>query len=259
MDFFIVIDGADEIGPVVERAVASAGVSVVRAASVAAAKRKLVEAAPLMLISRASFAEDLDGGYRLGRELQSHASLSTIPLVLVDADLNDESLRKATECGAKALIPWPVSAESLAIRLAALVPGVKFGEVLAAPVKPVEPPQPAASAVTAGQAAVAARPVVQSEKLQLAQQLLARVLHSLRTSDLLEVADLEDVPAIVFQMTRTVCGMNDESRAAPKSATTAQTVMPAGVVPTGAATPGSAPKASGDITADLEQAFRLKK
>ena len=183
--FFIVIDGGGEIAPIVERAVASAGVSVVSVASVAAAKRKLVEAAPLMLISRASFVDDIDGGYRLGRELQSHASLSTIPLVLVDADLNEESLRKATESGAKALIPWPVSAESLAIRLAALLPSVQFGEVAATPTKPVEAPPVAAAAVTAGQAAVAARPVVQSEKLQLAQQLLARVLHSLRTSDLL--------------------------------------------------------------------------
>lgn len=55
----------------------------------------------------------------------------------------------------------------------------------------------------------------QSEKLLYAQQLLAKVLHNLRTSALLDVADMEDVPRIVLQMTRTVCGIREESKIEP--------------------------------------------
>lgn len=246
MGFFLVIDATGEVAQVVERAVIGAGVSVFAVTNIAAAKRKLIEAAPLMLVSRVTFSDDVDGGYRLGHELKSHEVLSSIPLVLVDTDISEETLRKATECGAKALVPWPVSAESLAIRIGALLPGLKLDEVAAAVVvKAPEAPEPSpavrpSTGMPSGQAAVAARTVVQSEKLQLAQQLLARVLHSLRTSDLLEVADLEDVPAIVFQMTRTVCGMKDELRSS-------------------APVQSAAPASTGDMAVDLESAFRIKK
>ncbi len=261
--FFIVIDPAGEVSQVVERA--AAGIAVVSVSSVAAAKRKLIEAAPLLLISRATFSDDPDGGYRLGRELQSHAALSGIPLLLVESDIDEASLRKATECGAKALIPWPVSAESLQVRLSSLLPSIKFAEVKAEAARS-EPPKvadaPAAKSSeqpSPGQGAVAARPVVQSEKLQLAQQLLARVLHSLRTSDLLEVADLEDVPAIVFQMTRTVCGMKDEARPGAGSQRGAPSGSNQAAASQSGGAPGAVPSGSGDITADLENAFRIKK
>lgn len=43
------------------------------------------------------------------------------------------------------------------------------------------------------------------EHFQFAQKLLAQVLHNLKTSNLLEVAEREDVPRIVAEMARKVC------------------------------------------------------
>ncbi len=48
------------------------------------------------------------------------------------------------------------------------------------------------------------------ENLLFAQRILATILHNLKTSDLLQVVEKEDVSRIVYEMTKSVCGIRDE-------------------------------------------------
>jgi hypothetical protein len=50
----------------------------------------------------------------------------------------------------------------------------------------------------------------EEDNLTYSQRILATVLHNLKTSDLLQVVEPEDVPRIVFEMTRTVCEIREE-------------------------------------------------
>jgi hypothetical protein len=50
-----------------------------------------------------------------------------------------------------------------------------------------------------------------SKKLEQVQLILAKVLHSLKTSDLLRLASPDDIPRIVAQMTKKICGLDTEA------------------------------------------------
>ncbi len=217
--YVLLIDEKGLIEPVLARVFEHSLLTIVSLPSVTAAKRKLIEERAALVISVAAFASDPEGGYRLARELSGHETLSTIPLVLVSNELTEEVIRKATDVGARALIPWPVSVESLQARLKPLL-----GDLLALPQPETAPPlrkpettasePPARTSTPVGAAPPASTGEAASEKFQLAQQLLAKVLHNLKTSALLDVVDLEDVPEVVVEITRSVCGAPAGDRAA---------------------------------------------
>ena len=229
--FILVIDDTTEVAAVVEAAVQGRIGSVVSVLDLGSAKRKLITSEPVLILCRVLLGSDEEAGYRFARELQGHPDLSRVPLILIANEVTESVIRKATEVGAKTLVPWPVSPESLSYRIFPLIgehaapleaasssgaPSVK--PVPAAPTAPVAKPaapslrqQPSQSQTVPHSAPPAAMPV-QSEKLNYAQQLLAKVLHNLRTSALLDIADMDDVPRIVMEMTRTVCGVKDERK-----------------------------------------------
>lgn len=238
--FILVIDDTTEIAPVVEAAVQGRFSNVVSVLDLGSAKRKLIASEPVLIICRVLLGSDEEAGYRFARELQGHPDLSRVPLILVANEVTEAVIRAATEVGAKTLVPWPVSPESLGYRIFPLIgehAGAPDGAAKSAAKSSAEPaptPPPRAAATppataspaqraqsvptpqpvtpTAGVAAGAPLTPPQSEKLNYAQQLLAKVLHNLRTSALLDVADMDDVPRIVMEMTRTVCGIKDDRR-----------------------------------------------
>lgn len=58
-----------------------------------------------------------------------------------------------------------------------------------------------------------------SENLQYAQRILATVLHNLKTSDLLSVIDMDEVPKAVIEMTKSVCEISDSELSMDKEKT----------------------------------------
>ena len=137
----------------------------------------------------------------------------------------------------------------------------------ASPVRSV----PVQQAAPAKPAAAAARPAAQSpnaqmaaammadgsasidDKVKRAQQILAAVLHNLKTSDLLHVVDLEDVPRVVLQMTRQVCDpVSSESAPSMEQAFNRPPQKPQ-------AAPQQPAKPAAVVEMDLDSIFGLKK
>jgi DNA-binding response OmpR family regulator len=200
--FLLLVDDQGRIEPVLERALKGSDVSVRAFLDIATAKRSLIEATPMLIVTSSSFQTDPDGGFRFAKEVSAHSELSKIPLLLLSEDLSEDVIRRASESGAKALVPWPVSVESLKKRIAAFFPQE---QPLSLPADSAASPQQQQEQTPSEKAA----PLQASseEKVRRAQHLLAQVLHNLKTSALLEVIDIEDVPRVVSEITRAVCGV----------------------------------------------------
>ncbi len=191
---------------------------------IAAAKRKLMQDLPLLIVSMVSFIGDDSAGFTFCDEIRQHSSFSDIPVILVADSLTDELIRRGTECGAKGVVTWPVSAEALRRRIRSLLPEALQHQSAVLP-QTARPGAPRCAGVgSAGAASKApafqAPPSEMDEKLKSAQMLLARVLHNLKTSDLLQVVELEDVPRVVYEMCRSVCGFKDTEPSPARTSTT---------------------------------------
>src|SRR5258706_6982722 len=115
--YILLIDERGDIEPVLARALEHSLLTIVSLTSVTAAKRRLVDERATLVLCAAAFAADPEGGFRLARELSGHESLSSIPLLLVSEQLTEEVIRKATAVGARTLVPWPITVDSLRARL----------------------------------------------------------------------------------------------------------------------------------------------
>ena len=249
--FVLIIDDLGRVEAILERVLEGLPLRTESFSDPGLAKRRLIESTPVVIISLATFQNHPDGGFRLAKELSGHSELSTIPLLLVSENLSEDVIRQAADTGAKALIPWPVTVESLRNRLRPYL--AEFFPVPKVPVEPapiVATPAPRApTAATTSPSASASS----DHKIQLAQQLLAKVLHNLKTSALLEVVDLEDVPQVVMEITRAVCGGSSgakvpEQKPVERPLTAAPIAQPAAKV-----------AEKSEIAADLDRAFGLKK
>lgn len=241
--YILLLEDRGGIEPVLSRALEHSLLSLVSCPSITAGKRKLIESQPVLILCAAAFANDSEAGFKLATELSNHESLSTIPLVLVSDQLSEDVIRRASAAGARSLIPWPLSADALQVRLRPLL-GDQLGQPTPSAVrnetKPVAEELPTAD--------VPIVPLAPSEdahaaKFQLAQRLLAKVLHNLKTSALLDVVDLEDVPGVVVEITRSVClasGATSDSKQLREAPSAAQK------------TP------SGSSTIDFDAIFRRK-
>lgn len=227
--YVFLIDDQQRVEPVLARALQHTILTIVPFTSTAAAKRKLIEEQPKLILCAAAFAADPDGGFRLARELSAHEVLRAVPLLLIIDQLNEDVIRAASAAGAKSIVPWPVSAESLQQRLrpyldelAAAASASNSDLISTRPTSgdapsPAEPGKGAApSTPKLGISTPASGAPVQTplqggtedplpRKFAFAQHLLANVLHNLKTSALLDVVDYEDVPTVVNEITRAVC------------------------------------------------------
>ena len=224
--YVLVIEEKPRIEPLLLRVLSDTLFSTVSLNSITAAKRKLVESAPILVAADVNLGSEIGAGFKLARELSEHQSLAKIPLFLFSDKLSEEVIREATSSGAKALIPWPISQEALRQRLAALIGGPSES----APSLVETTPAKTEASRTGPKTALApeVRVAVEdpnTEKLQLAQQILAKVLHNLKTSALLDVVDLEDVPQVVGEITKAVCAQMGSVATTPAQAVTLESAL----------------------------------
>lgn len=286
----LVIDEFELLFGTLEPMISGSSVKMVRAKDVPSAKRKLIEAEPKVILIFTKIGTDEEAGYKFCKELQSHPTLSQVPVLLFSEELTDTVLRMGSESGAKGIAPWPLSAESLMRRLTTLLP--ELAEVSeASKEKPAAKPSTSGSSdslqTAKSPAKAAAAPVPPSrknaptqiiqapkqlsdfdQKLQIAQQILARVLYDLKTSHLLQVVDMEDVPGVVAELTRSACNAGTPEKekktqtASPMNFSFAgggaSATPPASADPKPAANPTES-KASEVVGIDLDKIFGLKK
>ena len=240
----LVVDDKASIEPIIDRAmqesVRAGALKVVGVESPALAKRRMVAESPDLIFARVRLGMEDDAGIKFCIELKGHETLSSIPVVLVADTVTDELIRSSNEVGAKGLIPWPFGVEPLRHRILALLPMLET-----VPSAPVSAPKKAPSAKDTS-VQVSVSPEMES-KLKIAQGLLAKVLHALKTSDLLQVVEAEDVPSVVYEMTRKVCGMESERK--PQVNSSAKTSAKSPV-------PGAS---DGETTLNLDQIFGPQK
>ena len=209
-NFILVIEDRERFRPILEAVSAGTSLKIVAVDNPAAAKRRIILEVPALIICSVGFLGDSEGGYRFCRELSEHESLSSIPVMLTADQLTEEMPRRGSEAGAKGIITWPITTDAIKRRIQPLLPAINLAAAPAETAKPAPPPAAAPAPVD---------PEFEA-KIKTAQNLLARVLHNLKTSDLLQVVEIEDVPRIVLQMTRTVCGVKGDDEI--KSGSTAE-------------------------------------
>lgn len=212
----LIADGTGMLEKTFKPLLTSRSVEVTVVSDIMKAKTKLIESAPKLIICSFSFDGDREAGVRFSNDLRGHPSLSTIPVMLVDEKLQSDDIEKAKGAGAKAIVSIPVDESGLIKGLSKFLPGVF--------VSGTQAPQVSVSF---------------EEKLEYAEQLLAKVVNNLKTSHLLQVVDKEDVPRVVSEITRKVCGID----AAPAEVHASKPVS----------------SKAGDTSVDLAQAFGMKK
>jgi CheY-like chemotaxis protein len=202
--------------PVVKEALSRPDTMIQAIPDLVSARRKLVQAIPTLVICPASVPSEQEGGLRFCRELHAHPTYAEVPVILYAENLSEDSIRRAMQAGAKGILQIPFTAATLQHRVKGIVPAlIASGDLPAPPYtrmpdtqtidrRPVSPPGEAAA------------PDEFAEKMRLAQTLLAKVLHNLKTSDLLRLAEREDVPRVVYEMARSVCGVTSDAPAEKK-------------------------------------------
>lgn len=227
----LVVDDKGRVATRVKEALGDVPLAVNAVADVRTAKQILIQADVSLIIIDVALGADPTAGFTLCKQLREHERFSGIPVILLSESVGQDIVQMASACGAQGLVGWPFPLEALKQRLLALIPSIQRAAAVARPAaapiqpptpqpvaaKPVAPkPAPAAAAQVVHPAVDTSEPVSVEDKLKKAQHLLALVLHNLKTSNLLEVVEIEDVPGIVLQMARNVCG--DSSSTPAKSA-----------------------------------------
>lgn len=221
-EILVIVDDGLGIRPVVETVLKNTEARILGAEDTTAAKRVLLQVTPNLIVSRIAFRDDAQGGLRLCQELRAHAALACVPVILFEKDIDDGLIRRASEAGAQGLMSWPASVIALRHRFSAhlncLTEVRELPQLTKSEIKPEEaagkpkanvPSQPDKAPARIERRSDPSR----DEKIQYAQSLLARILHDLKTSDLLEIVEKEDVPRVVFEITRSVCGFKGLSGA----------------------------------------------
>ena len=227
----LVIDDTTQIREALVGVLSGLDVKLRKVDDFASAKRKLIQSAPDLIVSALTIGQDTAGGYQFCKDLQGHSELCKIPVLLIGENQpSADEVKEAQNFGAKDLLPWPISRSSLRDTIRPLLSQLDWGVEIEdeISVEAPKPPPAAKPAAAAGSAplAKAARPAnvvvtggppgmesefdEETQKLKFAQRLLAQVLHNLKSSNLLGVAELEDVPRILCGITRTVCGVSEE-------------------------------------------------
>jgi CheY-like chemotaxis protein len=232
----LVVDSDLDMRPAVEAVCSSLGsLEVDEVDNPGEAKRHLVARMPSLMISAVEFGTDHDSGYRLCAEIRSHPRFEALPVLLLGKDQSFPQRVSFVPDQKTAFLGWPLPLSQLRDAVVSLVPS-------AAPVgRPVKVAAAKSDADSSDDA-----------KIRKAQQLLALVLHNLKTSDLLRLSDIEDVPQVVFEITRSVCGIRESSRGQAVS----PPVNPS--VPA-ALPPGSSLSEDSAVSLDLDALFGPKK
>lgn len=181
------------------------------------AKRQLLRHSPDLIIGEMSGESGEQSILKFFEELRGHESFRTIPLLAICHRRSSELASSCQDAGAQGVITWPVDDAVLKQKLKLLL-GRETKSLLVGDEESqsldggssFDSHSIEAPSVFLGpeSAVVDVSPEADEEmelKLKNAQRLLAMVLHNIKTSDLLRVSALEDVPRIVYEVTRKVC------------------------------------------------------
>lgn len=215
--YILVIDNQNSVEPVVELALEDSGLALVRVGDGQAAKRRIVQDVPALIICNGALAGDADFGFRFCQELSGHGSFSQIPVMLLCERIDGAAIERATASGARGMIPWPIDADALRMRLAPALPQLRDQKNTARSSSGRSEQGESIAKDSAVDSKKANRPSERltrpepepqlpdsDSKFKLAQQLLAKVLHSLKTSNLLEVIEDDEVPSALLEITKKV-------------------------------------------------------
>lgn len=228
MGAVLILESDQIVGKVIKQLTSGTGCEVSSVTSVPEARRKLISAPPTVVLLA---LEVIDEALGFCSGLQEHPSLRGIPVVLCVAVADEDIVATGKAAGAAAVIAPDagILRETLSRYLPELAEegasAIVAAPILATPAShapaltPAVAPAPSSSAPTGAQAA---GPGSKDQHFQTAQKLLAQVLHNLKTSNLLDVADAEDVPRIVLELTKKVC--EGANRGAKKSNPSEDTV-----------------------------------
>ena len=215
MSHILVISQSEYLRSISTRAFVNGQYPVKIVESINLAKSSMLTEMPAVILCDTSLEGDEFGGNNFCKQIQNHSALSVIPVALFLENFNEEVLESAKETGAKMLFQAPVELEHLSTHVNALITG-KLGSLEPSSsksdsvVNEVESGGP----ILHGFSGELAEQIPDLEesfvgKLEIAKELLAKVLHNLKTSHLLQVVEKEDVPRIVLEITRSVCTVED--------------------------------------------------
>ena len=192
--YILVVEGEEELSGAVDDALTGCAVRRVVVSDFVSAKRRMISETPGLILCVLGIAGDAEGGYGFCSGLQEHSSFAQIPVLMFSPQITDEQIRRAAAAGAKGLMPCPPPAEGLRRRLAGLVPWVFEG-----------------AAASQGEESAAVEDIPldpeMSRKVKFVELLLAKVLHDVKSSPLLRAAKRDEIPRLVFEMARRVCGI----------------------------------------------------
>lgn len=207
--YILVIENDGRIEPVCHEALGDTDLKIVSAPDFVTAKRKLLQAIPAIILCPLSLGGEADAGLKFCNELRGHESFADIPVLLFSEKMDEAKIRAACGSGATAGAPWPIAAAALRSRISKLVPDV----VSSAAAAKLDIIQDSADDEEVQDEKNALFAMVDEddieEKFKIAQRVFAKVLHSIKTSNVLEFADAEDIPRILVEMTRSVCGISE--------------------------------------------------
>ena len=224
----LLVDDRTKVSELLDAALGEIEIAFSSVPSIAKAKQSLVSKTPSLLVSNTKIENDETAGFRLCKDLRSHPMFESLPVLLFSAGVTQIGIQEASNCGASGLLDLTSPPERVRKRILRILgihdpreavaesvqqPAVVASQAAAAPQR-----APATSQPASRESAVSQEDSEQeaslADKLKKAQHLLALVLHNLKTSNLLEVVDLEDVNGVVLQMARTVCGESAAARTA---------------------------------------------
>ena len=208
-NFILVVDDSKQILSSFQAALEEDDFEFAAADSIAEGKRILVQREPTLIISQLYDSCGEKIGLQLLQELKKHQRFESIPVALVAESLDSEIIDQAGNAGAAGMIPWPISTEAIRNRLSSFLTNNSDQDPESASQK-----QQIALEATAGTTGTKASRTISpeaEEKFMIAQKLLAKVLHRLKTSNLLETTEKENIPRIILEITNSICSLESET------------------------------------------------
>ena len=196
-DSILIINSSEELEQKARAAVSPAGVAVAVVSDIPSAKRRLLVDIPTAILCQVETGADRFAGIRFVEELKLHPRLGSIPVILFSLEPDEHVIAEASRAGASGLLSYPVDSSLLRQRLQPLLPALKEHQ---------PPPAEHLGQPAGVEGSGEGRDPDRETKLKLAQHLLAKALHNLKSSSLLDATQLEEVPQIVAEITRAVCG-----------------------------------------------------
>ena len=230
--YLLTIASSSGLDDALRELAAESALEVAAVSTIAEAKRLLIRNLPKFILCSIEVSGDEQAGVSFCKQLQDHPQLGAIPVILFSARANQDILHGAAVSGARGFIRIPVDVTMLRQHLSGLlaVPSAVSVESKSSPSPAkgssgaggVRVPQPSPSAAKRDVSAPASAPPQPNvlaqlsgdeelqKKLDVAHGLIEKVLVNLRSSQLLQVVDLEDVPKVVAEITRSVCGIHTD-------------------------------------------------